>query len=504
MKKTLAAILACICAFAAFTVAVHAAETPIYYSDHGAIGDGVTDDFDAIIAAHEAANAVGLSVKADPGAVYYIGNSDKTAIIQTDTDWGNATFILDDAARTTNSLIPAFSVTSAFAPVPVTGVDTLRINQAKFNWPLGIDAYVRAIDTTTTHYIRDEGDSKGEAQSDAFLVGKDGSVDPNTPIIWDFDNITSLTAYPIDPATLTVRGGHFISILNQSNAPYTTRNIFVKRSNVVIDGVSHSLERVSTTTGAYFNGFFQIESCANVTVQNATVVGHRPFYGIDAYEFLIQHALNVTIKNCRQSNGVNDDLKPITGTNQCKNLVFDTVELNRVDAHKFVTNLTVRNSLIGHSGIAATGRGTLLVENTEIRSDNAMITLRGDYGATWGGEIVIRDCVYVPQKGDAVLINGTHNRNHDFGYPLGLPRKVTIDGLVIDDSSHKFFYLGPKIFNLGQYVLTNLFRNPNPYALTEEIAIRNVEVKSGRPLLLSNDIFALRGWFFPNVKVTTI
>ena len=66
------------------------------YSDFGAVGDGVTDDFDAIIAAHEYANAHSLRVEADKDATYYIGAQRKTAIVKTDVDWGNAHFIIDD------------------------------------------------------------------------------------------------------------------------------------------------------------------------------------------------------------------------------------------------------------------------------------------------------------------------------------------------------------------------------------------------------------------------
>ena len=55
----------------------------IYYSEYGASGDGVTDDFDAIISAHAAANEAGLKVRADAGATYYIGAARKTAQVQT-------------------------------------------------------------------------------------------------------------------------------------------------------------------------------------------------------------------------------------------------------------------------------------------------------------------------------------------------------------------------------------------------------------------------------------
>ena len=45
----------------------------VNYEDFGAVGDGVTDDFDAIEAAHNYANANGLEVKTKSDATYYVG-----------------------------------------------------------------------------------------------------------------------------------------------------------------------------------------------------------------------------------------------------------------------------------------------------------------------------------------------------------------------------------------------------------------------------------------------
>ena len=44
----------------------------VFYSEYGAIGDGVTDDHAAILAAHVDANEKGYEVKADEGKTYYI------------------------------------------------------------------------------------------------------------------------------------------------------------------------------------------------------------------------------------------------------------------------------------------------------------------------------------------------------------------------------------------------------------------------------------------------
>ena len=65
-------------------------------SDFGAKGDGKTDDIDAIAATHAVANQNDLLVKANEGASYYIGRKERTAVIRTNTDFGTASFIIDD------------------------------------------------------------------------------------------------------------------------------------------------------------------------------------------------------------------------------------------------------------------------------------------------------------------------------------------------------------------------------------------------------------------------
>jgi hypothetical protein len=457
-------------------------------------------------------------VRADPGAVYYIGDTGKTAVIQTDTDWSGAKFIIDDSAVSeANCWRSLFMVTSALAPVPVAGVGTLKKGQAKLDISLGYDSYMVATDDTVMRYIRYRPENqdayRGEPQSDHFIVDRSGNVDPRTPIIWDFGKVTALTAYPIDPQPLTIRGGNFTTIVPTQTANSLLRNIGVERSNVVLDGISHELRGELGKAGKAFGyyGFFRVERCANVTVQNCAPWGHQATGG-DGYDIQAQHVSNITFRNCKQANDVHDTAQAgITGTNCCKNMVFDTVELNRIDSHMFVTGLTIQNSVIGYHGISVTGKGTLLVENSRLCGDR-MIRLRDDFGSVWDGDVVIRNCEFCPLNGaraDAVMITGAAQRAHDFGYPCAMPEKITIDGLVIDDSNHPLLYLGPKLFDIfylpDQAFLSNLFTFPKqPYAVTEEIAVRNLTVKSGRPWFLSWNVFMFRRWFFPTTRITML
>jgi hypothetical protein len=102
----------------------------VRYSDFGAKGNGKTDDIEAISATHAFANKHRISVKADEGATYYISGKDLPAVIQTDTDFGNAAFIIDDK-DVQNRNTPVFVVSSNLQPFRLEGISALKRNQEK-------------------------------------------------------------------------------------------------------------------------------------------------------------------------------------------------------------------------------------------------------------------------------------------------------------------------------------------------------------------------------------
>ncbi len=118
--------------------------------------------------------------------------------------------------------------------------------------------------------------NNGSSQTDIFLVNKDGNVDSNTPIIWDFDQITEITALPIDEKILNIRGGRFTTIVNQEESKYNyySRNISIQRSNVIIDSLEHRITDQGDH-GAPYNGFINISKAAFVTVKNTILTGHK-------------------------------------------------------------------------------------------------------------------------------------------------------------------------------------------------------------------------------------
>ena len=484
----------------------------VRYSDFGARGDGKADDIAAIAATHAFANKHGLLVKADEGATYYIGGKGRTANIRTDTDFGTAGFVIDDTDVQDRNA-PIFMVSSSLRPFKLEGVPSLKRDQAKIDVPLPGPCLIAVTNSRVKHYIRfGLNQNNGSPQTDIFVVDKNGNVDMDAPIIWDFAQITDITALPINETTLSITGGRFTTIANKAESKYTyySRNIAIRRSNVLVDGLEHRITGEGDH-GAPYGGFINIGDCSYVTVKNTTLTGHKTYRTIGSagkpvsmgsYDILVNRALNVSFVNCSQTNDIDDRTYwGILGSNYCKNLLYDSCTLSRFDAHKGVANATIRNSTLGHMGINAIGSGTLTVENTTIRG-RSLINLRSDYGSTWQGEFVIRNCIFVPAGGrtaSATLISGSYSGQHDFGYPCYMPERITIENLHIDDSNHPEGYQGPAIFtNFNPKMTDDSYQEKFPYVRTREVILRNVTTTSGKSLRLSDNPF-----MFKDVKVHT-
>lgn len=473
----------------------------VTYRDFGAKGDGKTDDFNAIVAAHAYANEHQLPVRAEDRATYYIGGAAQTANIQTDTDFGKAKFIIDDTAvKNRNS--PVFSITSKLKSFTPQGLATLKKDQRKIDIKLPGPCVIMAQDADTRRYIRyGLNQNSGAPQTDVFIVDRDGNVDMKAPIIWDFDKITKLVAYPIDEQTLKVTGGRFTTVANQEKGrhKYYHRGIAIRRSNTVIDGLEHRITGEGEESWPY-SGFINITDCANVTVKNTVLTGHKCYKTVSAqgppvttgtYDIGASRALNVSFINCSQTNSITDPTYwGIMGTNYCKNLLLDNCKFSRFDAHMGVANATIRNSTLGHMGINAIGSGTLLLENTTTHGHN-LINLRSDYGSTWQGKFIIRNCVFIPANGRKVtpaIIGGANSGQHNFGYVCYMPEVIEIDGLVIKDRNHPDQYAGPAIlagFNAKNDGRT--YQEKFPYVKTREVIVRNLKTESGKKYRLSEN-----------------
>ena len=467
----------------------------VTYEQFGAVGDGVADDQAAIVAAHAAANEKGLPVKAGHGKTYRIGGGDRVAIIRTDVDFGDARFVVDDTA-VKNRGAPVFLVESDSKAISIGNMKPLKRGAGNIGRTLPGPCHVELVYDGVRRYIR-EGRNRdvGEPQQEVLLVDAAGKIDPATPVLWDYPSFTRVTARPVDDRTLFIRGGSFTTIANKAESKYNyhSRGIRVERSNVRICGVNHAVTG-ELDHGAPYLGFIEVFHASDVTVEDCVFTAHRTYETIGSanlpvpmgsYDITVNNSAKVVFRNCRQTTDILDRRYwGIFSSNYSKALTFDGCVFSRFDAHKGVAGATIRNCELGHQGINAIGQGTFLVENTRVRHEQFFF-LRDDYGSTWDGEFIVRNCVFSPPKREkAFLVRGWNAGQHDFGYACTMPRKVTFDGLVIEDAD---------VGAGGVYLFSDFIGDghdrgepaPHEYKLTGKAVLRNVSSSSGRELKIS-------------------
>lgn len=451
----------------------------VTYEEFGAVGDGKTDDLEAIVKTHEYANQHDLTVLANETATYYIGGKSKTAIIMTDTDWSTAHFIIDDT-NVENRSSWIFNVAASQGSKNITDrVTPLKIDATNIGTTLDEKSLVVLYNSNVKHYIRKGANqNSGSNQTDVILVDENGNIDPEAPLIWNFDAVTNAIAYPIDTKTLTINGGIFTTLANNASSEYNyyARGIQVRRSNTVIDRLYHDIENEGKT-GSPYSAFVTLSCCADVTVKNSTFTGHKKYKTIGSagtsvtmgtYDIGGATAVNAKFINCKQTNDISDtDYWGIAGTNYCKNLVYDGCAFSRYDAHQGVLNATIRNSVLGHHGIKLIGCGTALIENTTVLAED-FVDLRPDYGSTWNGDMIIRNCKFYPTGVSSHIIKAENSEDHDFGYTCYLPQRVDIDGLYVHriGISYLFNNVNPKHKN-------DSYTAEFPIVPPQEITVKN-------------------------------
>ncbi len=466
-------------------------EAVVTYEQFGAVGDGLTDDLPAICAAHAHANEHDLPVRSKPDATYHLGRRALTAIIQTDTDWSMSRFIIDDSQGVENHRLPLFEVRSRFAPVPLH-LERLAAGQPRLEARPETDLLVLVENAHRRMFIRRGlNQNRGKEQSEVFILRRDGTVEGD--IEWDYDAVTRVEARPIDARPLFVRGGLFVNLANRMRQPvgynYWSRNILITRSNTTIDGLTHQVGG-ETDVGHPYIGFLLAQRAANITYRRCRVDGRKVYTTLGSanlpvpmgtYGYRADLVVNFRMEHCRTGDIHDASRWGVVATNFMKNVVLEDCMLSRMDVHEGVSGgYVIRRTTLGHAGLNAIGRGTLLVEDSTIRSGR-FITFRDDYGSTWDGDVVIRNSRWElpPARGRyQAMFHVTNDGRHDFGYPCSMPRTIRIEGLYVDDSQLSPDHEGIVFFNdpLGE----SRGDRPHPYRLTEQVLVSDLKLASGR------------------------
>ena len=465
-------------------------KTALTYEEFGAIGNGINDDMPAIVACHNAANEKGLPVIAKRGATYYIGGADLAATIKTDTDFSTAKFIIDDR-KLENIKTPIFKVCPDGEPYspPIT---SLYRGQKKVDFPHTGNVYVQIETDSHKIYIRKGlNQNAGNNPTDCFIVDNDGNI--KNEINWDYPTVSRVYAISADDTPITIKGGIFTTVANRAPSKYTyhNRNFNITRSNVTLEGLTHYIVG-ELDHGAPYEGFISVNRCYNFTARNLLLTPHFTYWtesqipGKDVpmgtYDFSFGAAINARLIGIRQTIDINDTRYwGLMGSNYSKELHLEDCIMSRFDAHCGVTNGSIKNCELGHAGLNLIGFGKFTIENTTVHG-SALVNFRTDYGSFFHGELIIKNCKWIPRNENPESVFYANNtQDHNFGYDCGLPENITVDGLEITLSEK---YKSEKVYLLPDYDNAFSADKPFKYSVPETVHLNNININKSAELEL--------------------
>ena len=467
----------------------------ITYEDFYAVGDGVHNDAHAIYYAHLCANKLKVPVKSYK-KTYYISNLPvidnviKSIPIETNVDWNNSTIILDDMNLSEKELqTPVFSISPMYIRYGHDDGNEIDTNYDKSTTKVsellemiesGIEKkgeeynstyYYVGLTSTTDKIYRSSGETNKpsgdpRAKSDFFKIDKEGNV--LNEIRYDYKGKTKVMINVVPDKTLEIKNANFKHYappcVDEKNFITTTKNqrqLKVARSNVIIDNINHYM--IDNDMPTYFgSGFLSALNVTDLTIKNSNFRAHRiKKTGINgeaggSYDISMANVANLTYENlgytcnegeskeeCYYKNIIDSDFFGIVGNNNIKNWKIKNSILNRIDSHEPSINISVENSILGHSSVNVTGAGQMEILNSSIDQSISIVNLRGDYGGTWNGNIRLNNIYFntrnfngryptSPRILQFLTTNIFNIENGGFGYDTFVP-SIDAANIFIDE-----------------------------------------------------------------------
>ena len=139
--------------------------------------------------------------------------------------------------------------------------------------------------------------SAGEPRKDVFIMYPDGSIDPETEVCFEFDEITLIEINKVSDKPVTIENGHIINICcrvvaetggdNKYHA--YSRGFMFKRSNVTFQNMVHDMQdepELDMSFGPWgeckesypYYAFIYTEQTYNLLIKDCDISGHTTYY----------------------------------------------------------------------------------------------------------------------------------------------------------------------------------------------------------------------------------
>lgn len=417
----------------------------------GAVGDGITDDGAAIKRAHQYANENNYPVVYPSNHNFYISEVDEIPI-KTPVDFNYSTITVNENPANGLYSNPLFVIsdddTKSFINDSITS-ELGSVLKKGYTGPFpqlaeGASRFVEVYDDNDKILAR-KGSSSYPAQPkrDIFKIDSKGKI--LSEIIYDFKNITRIVSHDI-PNRIYVQNLKLVSVNNAetlNSGDYVLRNFKITRSSVTLSNISHYVVE-DTNKKRPSRGAITAYSCTDLIIRDCKLM---PRLSSGSYAITHSQCLDFLVDNCEWDTEDSSYWGGHAG-NYMKNAVFNYCNVNRIDSHYPVHNLTITNSKIGDKGVLITGSGRLIIKDSTFKSEY-LVGLRPDFGATWIGSMDIDNIDFYPKTEYPKIITSTYSLDFDFGVELRLGNDlVSVKNVRIHDSEFKDYLSQPSMIRL--------------------------------------------------------
>ncbi len=309
------------------------------------------------------------------------------------------------------------------------------------------------IEDSSKRWVR-----KGVGQNTGDYTGEIITFDSTTGelltgVDFEYDDLRMVRVFPIrndgisiGNATITTRTNNRV-YASSSREAYTYRGIRVRYTgNVILHNISHVLDEEahpfsssyqSDPNANFYDGIIDLQTDAYVKLESVNFQAHRPssrpgqptsFEG--TYDISVKNVAYLYMDKVGYMNYERDmasaDRWGVMGTNMCKYVFITGSALNRVDAHKGITDLYISGSVFGAHGLTLMGQSDLYAEDVVFDQAVRPVQLRQDYGACWDGNMYFDNVAFLLpyQEGQytySYLVYAFNTENWNFGYRCYFP-----------------------------------------------------------------------------------
>lgn len=460
----------------------------------------------ALQKAHDEANRYNKTV-VYPRGEYYL-NEPLGIQIKTDVDFSQATIKINENNLSKN--LPFFKVVSNYNKINL--IDNIDRDTFIKEWKK-TSTSIPSLKTYENHFvvIEDKNDiaikrisSNGIVNNSSYYKKDFAYIDKNGKLLnkpmFNFNNITSITAYPVDKP-INIKGGTVDFVGGTNKDEYCLSFMTVQRSNTTIDGFNFvktdDVHSTSPITGSIY-----VSKCFNINIKNVSSFS-RKYYSSGTYIFNANTVENLTFEGI-YTNKKSDEWSSHT-SNYIKNMVINNSEMDRIDTHFMVQDITVKNTTLNNKGVAVNGQGKLIIENCNFKNTSSILDIRGDYGSSWDGDIIMRNINILNPTSVTILkpdIDPKYTQN-DFGFnPVYYGNNILLENINVDNMSN---IVNNYIMSIPKGDIT-LFKNKVSYPKTFNVS--NINSKN-KIITFKNDsnknIYTVNGntYFLKNGEIQT-